>query len=63
MAGNEALGLGYGGVTMVRRPCGLSRKAIAKGIRELQEGPFSQRGAYVGRERGAKRSPRSMKVC
>jgi len=44
MAGNEALGLGYGGVTMVRRACGLSRKAIAKGIRELQEGAFLPEG-------------------
>ncbi len=32
MAANEALGLGYGGITKVRLACGLSRKAIAKGI-------------------------------
>jgi len=38
MAANEALGLGYGGVSIVRRACGLSRKAISTGIRELQEG-------------------------
>src|ERR1017187_10829922 len=38
MAANEAIGLGYGGVTMVHRACGLSRKAIAKGIREIQAG-------------------------
>lgn len=38
MAASEALGLGYGGVSMVRRACGLSRKAISKGIRELQNG-------------------------
>jgi hypothetical protein len=38
MAANEAIGLGYGGVTMVRRACGLSRKAIAKGILEIQVG-------------------------
>jgi hypothetical protein len=36
MAASEAIGLGYGGVSMVRRACGLSRKAIAKGIREIQ---------------------------
>jgi hypothetical protein len=38
MAANEAIGLGYGGISMVRRACGLSRKAIAKGIREIQAG-------------------------
>jgi hypothetical protein len=38
MAGNEAVSLGYGGVSLVRRACGLSRKAIAKGIREIQRG-------------------------
>src|SRR2546423_11069977 len=36
MAGNEAVSLGYGGVSLVRRACGLSRKAIAKGIGEIQ---------------------------
>src|SRR5437867_1481507 len=36
MAGNEAVSLGYGGVSLVGRACGLSRKAIAKGIREIQ---------------------------
>ncbi len=38
MAANEAVSLGYGGVSLVRRACGLSRKAIAKGIREIQAG-------------------------
>jgi len=38
MAASEAVGLGYGGVSLVRRACGLSRKAIAKGVRELQAG-------------------------
>src|SRR3990167_5017159 len=37
MAANEAMGLGYGGVCLVRRACGLSRKAIAKGIHEIIE--------------------------
>src|SRR6202790_657210 len=35
-AANEAIQLGYGGVSLVRRACGLSRKAIAKGIGEIQ---------------------------
>lgn len=38
MAASEAVSLGYGGVTLVRRACGLSRKAITKGIREIQSG-------------------------
>ena len=38
MAASEALSLGYGGVSRIRQACGLSRKAIAKGIREIAEG-------------------------
>jgi hypothetical protein len=38
MAANEAIGLGYGGVSMVHRACGLSRKAIVKGMGEIQAG-------------------------
>lgn len=37
-AANEAKALGYGGVSRVHRACGLSRKAIARGLRELREG-------------------------
>lgn len=37
MAASEAKSLGYGGVSLVRRACGLSRKAIAKGIGEIEE--------------------------
>lgn len=37
MAANEARALGYGGVSKVREACGLSRKAIAKGIREISD--------------------------
>jgi hypothetical protein len=46
VAANEAQLLGYGGISKVRRACGLSRKAIAKGIRELTEG-----NALTGRVR------------
>jgi hypothetical protein len=35
MAATEAMSLGYGGVSLVSRACGLSRKAIRKGIVEL----------------------------
>lgn len=38
MAANEAISLGFGGITEVHHACGLSRKAIAKGIAEIQEG-------------------------
>ncbi len=38
MAASEAKSLGYGGVSLVCRACGLSRKAIANGIREIGEG-------------------------
>ena len=37
MAANEALSLGFGGISRVHRACGLSRKAIANGISEIQE--------------------------
>ena len=37
MAANEALAAGYGGVSRVHRACGLSRKAIAKGIQEIKD--------------------------
>jgi hypothetical protein len=35
MAASEAMSLGYGGVSLVSRACGLSRKSIRKGVREL----------------------------
>ena len=38
MAANEAIALGYGGVSKVRLACGLSRKAISKGIDEIRDG-------------------------
>ena len=38
MAANEARSLGYGGISKIRRACGLSRKAIAKGMREIADG-------------------------
>ena len=38
MAASEAKALGYGGVSLVGRACGLSRKAIRKGIGEIEAG-------------------------
>jgi hypothetical protein len=46
MAASEALSLGYGGVSRIRRASGLSRKAITKGMREIAEG-----GGVAGRIR------------
>ena len=38
MAASEAMALGYGGVSLVRRACGVSRKAITKGMGEIEAG-------------------------
>ena len=38
MAANEARALGHGGISEVSRACGLSPKAIAKGMREIETG-------------------------
>ena len=55
MAASEAMALGYGGVSLVSRACGLSRKAITKGIREIQQG-FAPGGGRIRRP-GAGRKP------
>jgi hypothetical protein len=55
MAANEAMALGYGGVSLVRRACGLSRKAISKGIREIEDGFAPSEGRI--RRSGAGRKP------
>jgi len=39
-AANEAQQLGYGGVSLVSRACGLSRVTIIKGIQELRDVPL-----------------------
>ena len=44
MAANEARTLGYGGISQVRRACGLSRKAIAKGMQEIEAGTAPPQG-------------------
>jgi hypothetical protein len=55
MAASEAQVLGYGGVSLVRRACGLSRKAIAKGVREIEERSTSWAGRI--RRPGGGRKP------
>jgi len=49
MAASEALVLPYGGVSRVHRACGLSRNAIAKGIREIQSGGAGSRAGAAPR--------------
>jgi DDE family transposase len=55
MAASEAKALGYGGVSLVHRACGLSRKAISKGLREIEERPVSVAGRI--RRPGGGRKP------
>jgi hypothetical protein len=55
MAASEAIALGYGGVSTVRRACGLSRKAIAKGIEDIKNGSVLAPGRV--RREGAGRKP------
>ncbi len=40
-AANEAMQLGYGGVSLVHRACGLSRNAIARGMNDIEQGDTS----------------------
>ncbi|MGB7630002.1 MAG: ISAzo13 family transposase [Candidatus Deferrimicrobium sp.] len=62
MAASEAQSLGYGGISQVRRACGLSRKAIAKGIQEIEDGtappPGRVRRAGAGRKKLVVNDPR-----
>jgi len=55
MAGSEALTLAYGGVSVVQRASGLSRQAIARGMREIQQGAVLEPGRV--RRAGAGRKP------
>ena len=55
MAASEAIAVGYGGVSVVSRACGLSRRAIATGIREIEAGAAWPAGRV--RRPGAGRKP------
>jgi hypothetical protein len=60
LAATEALGLGYGGVSLVSRACGLSRVTITKGISELDSPPLPTeriRRVGGGRQRLVARDP------
>ena len=50
LASAEALQAGYGGVSLVSRACGLSRKTIAEGIKELTQAPLSEHGISSARQ-------------
>ena len=41
VAASEALDLGYGGISLISRACGLSRVTITKGIQELHAAPMA----------------------
>lgn len=65
VAANEARTLGYGGVSKVQRACGLSRKAISKGIRELSQGTAISgriRRPGAGRKQIAFRDPNILEM-
>ena len=55
MAASEAMALGHGGISVVQRACGLSRKAIRKGIGEIAAGPVLPAGRV--RRAGGGRKP------
>ena len=55
MAASEAITVGHGGVSLVSRACGLSRKAIAKGIGEIRQRVVLPAGRI--RRPGAGRKP------
>src|SRR3972149_3836564 len=62
MAANEARASGRGGISEVSRACGLSRKAIAKGIKEIESGTALSQGRVrppgAGRKKITDHDPR-----
>jgi len=61
VAASEAISLGYGGVSRIQRASGLSRKAIAKGMREIADGntePGRIRRSGAGRKNIIERDPK-----
>ena len=59
MAASEAMALAYGGVSAVHRACGLSRKAIAGGIREIQGRVLLEAGTHSAQRGRAETSDRT----
>lgn len=54
VAASEALAIGWGGVSVVSRATGLSRRVISQGIKELQEGTKAGEGRIRHRGGGRK---------
>lgn len=63
MAASEACSLGYGGVSTVSRAWGLSRKAIAKRMREISAGDTQGMDAFAEQARVARKSPCATPSC
>src|SRR6266852_483259 len=63
-AANEALSLGWGGISAVSRATGLSRQVISDGMQELQGGKRAEEGR-VQRKGGGRKSnvSRDPKLC
>ena len=61
MAANDAMALGYGGISYIHRGCGLSRKAIHRGIHEIATGAVALPGRIrrpgAGRKQATVRDP------
>jgi len=57
IAATEARAIGYGGVSQVSRACGLSRKAIAKGMEEIAVKAVLSPGRVRRSGRAGRRSP------
>lgn len=55
LAANEAIAIGWGGVSAVSRATGLSRQVISQGIKELQDGERSPEGR-IRRTGGGRKS-------
>ncbi len=55
LAANEAASLGFGGISAVHRACGLSRRSITQGIREIQDGIAPAKG-HIRRAGGGRKS-------
>jgi transposase len=61
-AANEAMAIGWGGISLVSRATGLARQVISAGIKELQEGQRAGEGRIRriggGRKRTVSKDPR-----
>ena len=61
--GAEARWLGHGGIELVARASGVSRKTVSAGVAELEAGEDPLEGASAGRAAGARGLPRPTRAC